>query len=99
MDRKCIPHERMIKVYERDEYTCQHCGKVGEFIYRFGIPRVVENPDNVIFRKLYYNGSDVMAFHIDHINPICNGGDNSIDNLQLLCASCNLSKGGKYNGK
>lgn len=34
-------------------------------------------------------------YHIDHIIPLCLGGDNSSRNIQLCCAKCNLSKGGK----
>ena len=32
------------------------------------------------------------AYHIDHIVPVRRGGDNTRDNLQLLCRSCNTSK-------
>jgi 5-methylcytosine-specific restriction endonuclease McrA len=34
-------------------------------------------------------------FHIDHIVPVSRGGDNYIQNIQLLCPSCNLSKHSK----
>lgn len=30
---------------------------------------------------------------VDHIVAVYNGGDNSLDNLQTLCRSCNSSKG------
>lgn len=35
------------------------------------------------------------AYTIDHILPLSRGGGNAPDNLQLLCLSCNSSKGTK----
>jgi len=35
-------------------------------------------------------------FHIDHVIPIALNGTNTDDNVQLLCPSCNLSKGAKH---
>jgi 5-methylcytosine-specific restriction endonuclease McrA len=36
-----------------------------------------------------------LLFHVDHILPLKRGGSNNDDNLQLLCATCNQSKGAK----
>ena len=33
-----------------------------------------------------------LQLHIDHINPWSKGGETTIDNLQTLCADCNLGK-------
>lgn len=34
-------------------------------------------------------------FHADHKKPFCAGGETTLDNIQALCPSCNLKKGGK----
>jgi len=33
---------------------------------------------------------------VDHIVPRKLGGDDSLSNLEVLCASCNSSKGGRF---
>jgi len=35
-------------------------------------------------------------YHVDHIVPLAGGGSNDKTNLQLLCPSCNTSKGAKH---
>lgn len=35
------------------------------------------------------SGGDLQ---IDHVHPVSKGGTNDLDNLQLLCAACNLAK-------
>lgn len=36
---------------------------------------------------------------IDHVLPVSRGGDSSDENLQVLCLSCNTSKGNKLDGE
>lgn len=45
--------------------------------------------------KLILSGE--KKYHLDHIVPIANGGTNYDENIQLLCAECNVSKGSKNN--
>ena len=37
--------------------------------------------------------------HVDHIKPMNNGGLSTLDNLQILCRSCNAKKGDKSEGE
>lgn len=34
--------------------------------------------------------------HVDHVMPLALGGSNWISNLQILCPTCNMSKGAKH---
>ena len=36
-----------------------------------------------------------IKFHVDHIIPLCKGGEHKITNLQILTEQENLAKGGK----
>lgn len=46
--------------------------------------------------KCVYCQCDVsVSYHVDHITPLYRGGSNWPDNLQILCPSCNCSKGAK----
>lgn len=42
-----------------------------------------------------YCGDTEGPFHLDHIIPWSRGGDHSLGNLTISCATCNLSKGDK----
>ena len=35
-----------------------------------------------------------VVLEVDHINPVCNGGDDVIDNLITACFNCNRGKAG-----
>lgn len=41
----------------------------------------------------------VVGYHVDHIVPLAKGGTNWPGNLQLLCPTCNCSKGAKDNAE
>lgn len=36
-----------------------------------------------------------VVLHVDHINPVANGGKNNQDNLITACSGCNLGKGAR----
>lgn len=41
------------------------------------------------------NKDDRQSFHFDHVIPLARGGEHSMDNIKLACASCNIRKGDK----
>ena len=45
-----------------------------------------------------YCGIDEGVMHIDHIIPRKVGGDHAMENLQVLCKSCNQAKAAKSEG-
>lgn len=61
-------------------------------------------PSDIMARLVELYGPTCMApdcdstdLTIDHVVPISRGGDHVIENLQLLCKSCNPSKGNRSN--
>ncbi|NEB06529.1 HNH endonuclease signature motif containing protein, partial [Streptomyces sp. SID13726] len=38
-------------------------------------------------------GPDARAWHVDHKDPLADGGEDSEDNLALACKRCNIAKG------
>lgn len=46
--------------------------------------------------KCFTCGTDISrSFTVDHITPLALGGNNYLSNIQILCQSCNSSKGAK----
>jgi len=41
-------------------------------------------------------GRGTGKFHVDHIVPLSKGGGDELENLQFLCAQCNLRKSNSY---
>ena len=45
------------------------------------------------FKNRCANCKSVENLQIDHIIPVCRGGREDEDNMQVLCRKCNLKKG------
>lgn len=46
-------------------------------------------------RCAYCGTGIVDEYHVEHKTPLSRGGDNSVDNIQLTCPTCNLRKHAK----
>lgn len=80
--------------YEKIKYNRQKNN-----IYQIKIRKTISGKyRHFILQKFHYRCSDCGAskdettLHIDHIKPFSKGGSNELDNLQVLCKKCNLSK-------
>ena len=89
-----------------------HCEqKIQDFLIKRGLNvfRLTNQdpvPDSIRYRVLKESGGRCALcgatkketlLDIDHIKPRSKGGTNNIENLQVLCAKCNRSKGNKDN--
>jgi 5-methylcytosine-specific restriction endonuclease McrA len=93
---KVIPKALKLLVINRNNLTCQNCGKKGIYTNHYG-PRVIEKEK----RKMWnWDGTEFyeqeIAFEFDHIIPRSRGGKTELKNLQLLCRECNRKKGAAW---
>ena len=78
--QRFVPLKMKIAIIERDGFKCRICGK-----------HIAEIDDA---KKLVKMGAGL--FHIDHIVPVGQGGRATLENLQLTCPKCNLSRKRTY---
>ena len=70
--------------------------KLKRYIYERDKEKCQKCGTNVRFGGTTISPWDItIAGHVDHILPRARGGQNTHDNLQLLCITCNAAKGAK----
>ncbi len=64
----------------------------GEMPHRYEIGLLMCKQDaHCVYCGMLLSGD----YHIDHKTPVSRGGSNDIENLQILCPTCNVKKGAK----
>jgi 5-methylcytosine-specific restriction endonuclease McrA len=69
--------------------------------YRRNGPTRIAIPDDVKLAAWTRDGGACMRcgskeqLHFDHVIPVAKGGSNDLQNIQILCAPCNLKKSDK----
>ncbi|MGW5518490.1 HNH endonuclease [Nocardia africana] len=72
------------RVYERDDWTCQYCGR--------RIEPATPNQANGRNAPVDMSSGKPVWLELDHKTPRALGGNNSFDNLRAACSPCNRRK-------
>lgn len=85
---KIPSHARLrLEIFKRDNFQCVRCGATA-----LNIPSDYNGSKSLQCQKSKTGKSQNNILVIDHILSLANGGDNSPENLQTLCDSCNAKK-------
>jgi 5-methylcytosine-specific restriction endonuclease McrA len=85
--------EDWLKEYENWGYSAKREAKNSLDVYSKVFNRQVRKTLNEDSCCVKCGSKDKL--HIDHIIPKSKGGKNSLDNVQILCQTCNLRKGNR----
>ena len=77
---------------ERAMWQNRRRARVNKSVTNFTNEEIVQKLKKQSYRCIYCNIDISDRFHRDHKIPIALGGDNSINNIDLLCQDCNKRK-------
>lgn len=78
--------------------TAQFLRKRERDLMTAGLRTKVMRRDSFRCRMCGASQSEGITLHVDHILPVSHGGLTVLENLQTLCAPCNLGKGNSFVG-
>lgn len=84
---KYSTHKRL-RVFHHKGLKCVSCDKVGVHLI------IGKDKGGSLHVDLYTKNFELMT--IDHIKPKSKGGDDSLENLDPMCESCNSKKADKH---
>lgn len=96
--RGSVPVGQLVRIYDRDRYTCRYCGKrtVHLAVLRllsFAYPREFPHHPNWKADSCHPAYAEVSTSN-DHVRPVSRGGALRDDaNIVTACAGCNYRKG------
>ena len=87
-----------LKLFSVSDCKCVACGiEATHFCLEYNEPKKKTNFPIIPHFNLYsIDGQNKILFTKDHIKPKSKGGVDDLDNLQVMCQTCNVAKGDKY---
>lgn len=107
--RKLLRKEKINKFnksnveYEKRELSKLTLDEILKIDYKYGreikeniFSKYQKKDGNYYCKNCGFKSKFKSDFQIDHIKPMAKGGRTIVSNLQLLCVTCNMKKGDKY---
>ena len=95
LDEPCVSHDKVplenLTLYQLREVAPERARRIADKVFSASMNQRGE----YVCQKCGRTSKTRRGLHLDHIVPMARGGKTKVENLQVLCASCNMRKGAK----